>query len=451
MSSLLVNQNLHMSSDNPLISRDLKHIWHPCSQMKDFEKCPPLVIQGAQGSYLYTDQGPLIDAISSWWCKSLGHKHPAIYSAIQRQLNQFEHVMGANTTYPALVELGEELAQITGNQHLYLASDGSSAVEIAMKLAIHGNQIKGRAHKKEFLALSNGYHGETMGAMSISDLGIFTAPFQGLGVTCHMLNDLPYLEHADDPLWTDCTSYWMPILAQLEAVKENVCAVVLEPIVQGSAGMQCYSADFLKKIALWAKANDIYLIADEIMTGIGRTGAWLALEHAGIEADMVCLSKGLTGGTLPLSCVMLSHDIFELFYDDYESGKSFLHSHTFSANPLAVSAALATVKAMREEKIVEGVAGLGESMFNCLQEVAALSGKLGPVRGIGAIVAADLMPVKGHRMGYLVYQEALKLGAFIRPIGNSLYWLPPLNTDKETISKLAEITLHSINNAYARI
>lgn len=437
-----------MANLSELISRDLKHVWHPCMQMKDFESCPPIVIERAEGSYLYTNQGPLIDAISSWWCKSLGHGHPAVIRAIEDQLHRFEHVIAANTTHPLMVELAEELTDITQKQHVFFASDGSSAVEIAMKLAIHASQLKGHKHKNQFIALKNGYHGETLGTMSVSDLGVYKAPYESFGVTCHFINDIPYVSGKEDPLWTNCDSHWNIVERELDQIKEQVCAVVLEPLIQGAGGMLCYSPDFLKKCAAWAKANDIYFIADEIMTGMGRTGEWLACNHAEVQPDLICLSKGLTSGSLPLSCVMIDSAIFDMFYSDYSQGKSFLHSHTYSGNPLAISAALATIRAFKHEKILDQAKSLGKTMLEHLTEVAKISGKLHNVRGIGAVVAADLINPDNRRIGNELYEIALTQGALIRPIGNTLYWLPPLNTNKNTIGKLAEITLNSINQAY---
>ncbi|MBA2710039.1 MAG: adenosylmethionine--8-amino-7-oxononanoate transaminase [Tatlockia sp.] len=431
-----------------LIDKDLRHIWHPCAQMKDFEICPPVIINQAKGSYLYTDKGPLIDAGSSWWCKSLGHGHPAVVAAIKAQLDSFEHVIGANTTHRLLAEFGEKLMEISKRQHVFFASDGSSAVEIAMKLALHANQLKGQPHRTEFIALANSYHGETLGALSVSDLGLFKKPYEGYGVKCHFLDELPYVSDKNDPLWTDASNCWPTILAKLNKIKETACALIVEPIVQGASGMRIYSADLLKKLGTWARENNIYLIADEIMTGMGRTGEWLACHHADIEADLICISKGLTSGSLPLSCVLIDNPIYELFYDDYDKGKSFLHSHTFSGNALAVSAAMATIKVMEEEKINEQAEKLGVFMQQQFQQIAESSGNLINIRTVGAIVAGDLVANGKKRIGYQLYQEALSRGALLRPLGNTLYWLPPLNTDHQTIEKLAEITLNSINAIY---
>src|SRR5215208_1753371 len=198
-----------------LIERDLKHIWHPCTQMKDFESYPPLIIKKAKGSYLYTNQGLLIDGISSWWCKSLGHGHPLIMKAIQQQMKYFEHVIGCNTTHEALARLGEKLAIISQKSHLFFASDGACAVEIALKLALHTQQLRGKAHRKQFIALKNAYHGETLGTLAVSDLGIYKKPYEGYGPQCHFIDPLPYLHSSQSPLWSDAENVWRTIESQL--------------------------------------------------------------------------------------------------------------------------------------------------------------------------------------------------------------------------------------------
>ena len=439
-----------MIQPNALIQQDLKHVWHPCTQMKDFEKFPPLVIHEAKGSYLYTDRGPIIDAISSWWCKSLGHRHPTVIAAIQAQLNRFEHVISADTTHPVMVDLAACLADISGLQHVFFASDGASAVEIAMKLALHASQRQGYTKRNQFIALKHSYHGETLGTLAVSDLGLYKKPYEGFGPDCHFLQSIPYVADSSDPLWTSCEPQWAETEKYLEAVKSSICAIIVEPIVQGAGGMRCYSANFLSRLAHWAKTNNIYMIADEIMTGLGRTGKWLASEHAGITPDMICLSKGLTSGTLPLSCVLIDHAIYQLFYNDFTDGHAFLHSHTYSGNALGLSAALATLKSMQSEAIPQQAEKLGESMRAHFETIAAQTGKIKNIRGIGAIVAGDLENNGSSRLGFKLQQAALARGALLRPLGNTLYWLPPLTTDEETIGKLAEITLNSIKDIYGR-
>jgi adenosylmethionine-8-amino-7-oxononanoate aminotransferase len=431
-----------------LIKRDLAHVWHPCTQMKDFETCPPLIVERASGSYLYTNQGPIIDGIASWWCKSLGHGHPRIKAAIAEQLERFEHVITANTTHPKLVALAEALSEITQKQHVFFASDGATAVEIAMKLALHAMQLQGKPKRNQFIALSHAYHGESFASMSVSDLGLYTKPYSALSLSCHFIHNVPYVADEQDPLWTNCESAWQAIEPELERLAEKTCAVIFEPLVQGAGGMRSYSADFLKRLTNWAKSRGIYCIADEIMTGMGRLGEWLACHKAEVVPDLICLSKGLTSGSLPLSCVMIGSPIYDLFYNDYLEGKSFLHSNTYSGNPLAVCAALATIETMQAENTLHQAKQLGILMRQHFNTIAEKTGKLSNIRGLGAIVAADLAPHSRRRVGDAIYQEALQQGALIRPMGHTLYWLPPLNTDEETIGQLAEITLHSINKVY---
>ncbi len=438
-----------MVNHESLLAEDLKHIWHPCTQMKDLATNPPLIVHGAKGSYLYTDRGPIIDGISSWWCKSLGHGFPAVINAINEQLSTFEHVLGAGTTYSKLVQLGIRLSEISGLQHLFFASDGACAVEIAMKLVLHANQKKGFSTRNQFIALKNSYHGETLATLSVSDLGLYKQPFRDLGPSCHFLQNIPYVLNEEDPLWHDCSLVWEAALKELEAIKENVCALIIEPLIQGAGGMLIYSRDFLRKLRAWTEENQIYLIADEIMTGFGRTGQWLACHHANITPDLICISKGLTSGTLPLSCVLIDSAIYDLFYHDVADGQSFLHSHTYSGNPLAVSAALQTIETMTSLHINQRAKELGRLMHQYFKEIARESGKIHHVRTLGAMVAGDLETrANDPRIGYRLHLEAQKKGALLRPLGNTLYWLPPLTTEPHTIEQLADITLAAIKAIY---
>lgn len=431
-----------------LITNDLRHIWHPCTRMQDFEQHPPLVIERAAGSYLYTSDGPLIDGISSWWCKSLGHGHPAIIKAIKEQLMSFEHIISANTTHPKIVELAQEISQLTALQHVYFASDGSSAVEIALKLALQAAQRRGYPERQHIISLQNAYHGETLATLSVSDLDLYKKVFSSFTLPCHKLRDIPYVSHTNDPLWHDCTAYWPPILEQLERYKHQAAAIIVEPIIQGAGNMRCYSADFLRKLAHWAKENEIYLIADEIMTGLGRTGEWLALDHAGAKADMVCLSKGLTSGSVPMSCVAIDHAIYDLFYHERSIESSFLHSHTYSGNALAVSAALATIQTMQQENMIAQSQQLGHHLRHCFHQVMTHTQKLTHFRSVGCMVAADFIAPEEARIGYQFAQKVQQFGALLRPIGNTLYWLPPLNTETSVIDALAEMTVKAIESVY---
>lgn len=430
-----------------LINRDLQHIWHPCAQMKDYETFKPLIVRKAYGSYLELADGrQIIDATSSWWCKSLGHNHPRLKQALLKQTEQFEHVISANTTQEILVVLAEKLAALT--QHLdkiMFASDGSCAIEIALKMSLQARQIMGQPQRQRFMALSNGYHGETCAALSVSDLGLYRNAYQPLLFDTEFIRDTPYVSGRQDPLWHDCSAQWPAIEQQLNQQAEQLTAIIVEPIVQGAGGMRIYSQDFLRRLRQWTRKQGIHLIADEIMTGFGRTGLALACQHSAIEPDFLCLGKGLTSGWLPLSAVLTSSAIYQLFYADYDQNKAFLHSHTYSGNALAASIAVECLTLMAEENIYARVQQREPLLQQLMTDVAAKTGKLQNIRGIGAVVAADLITDNPkQRLGHAVFQQATRLGALLRPLDNTLYWLPPLNTEDRTLYELRDITCAAI-------
>ena len=428
---------------------DTKHIWHPSSQMKDYQQFEPVHIKRARGSYLECQNGhKIIDAISSWWCKSLGHNHPQLKRALLQQLEQFEHVLLANTTSDVITQLSAELATLNpALSKVFYAGDGSSAVEIAMKMSLHSRVLKGETARNQFLALQNGYHGDTVGALSVSDIGIYRKPYETILFDVPCIPDLPYVNNTQQPLWNNAAAAWQQAEKFLQPYASNTTAIIFEPIVQGACGIKIYSQDFLSRLANWAHAHNIHLIADEIMTGIGRTGTMLACEHANITPDFVCLSKGLTSGWLPFSAVLTKDEIYQLFYDDFETGKAFLHSHTYSGNALAAAVALETLHVMRTENICQKAQDLQNKMMKYMLDIAEQTGQLTQVRGIGAIVAADLITDDpNRRLGYEVYQRAVQLGALLRPINNTIYWLPPLNIEDDTLSELKNITLQAIRD-----
>lgn len=433
---------------------DLKHIWHPCSQMKDYEEFKPLVIKGASGSHIELQNGKkLIDAISSWWCKSLGHNHPSLKTALRQQLEKFEHVILANTTHEVIVELSRQLAALIPSLNkVFYAGDGSCAVEVAMKMSLHSRIIANDQKRIKFIALKNSYHGETAGALSVSDLGLYRSPYTAMLFEPFYISEIPYVSNITVGEWNNCAHQWEEIERSLQPYAEITTAVIVEPIVQGAAGMKIYSQDFLARLSQWAKIHNIHLIADEIMTGIGRTGKMLACEHAKIIPDFICLSKGLTSGWLPFSAVLTHDKIYNRFYDDYETGKAFLHSHTYSGNALGASVALATLQIIHEENLCEKAAALSETLYRNMNIVAEKTGQLVNIRNIGAIVAADLRHNPScPRLGYEIYKEAIKLGALLRPLGNTIYWLPPLNIEPFLIEELKDITINAIKRVCVRI
>lgn len=416
------------------------NIWHPCSQMKDYESFAPLNITAAEGSYIYNNGKPVIDAISSWWCKSLGHRNLNLQRALIQQLETLEHTILANTTNSTVEILTNKLCQLTHTDKILFASDGSCAVEMAVKMSIHARVIKNQMDKTHFAALQNGYHGETCATLSISDLGLYKNSYKSLLFDCTFLKNLPYVTGIDDPLWHNAEKAWKNSEKQLEQIKHKLNAVIIEPILQGAGGMLIYSQDYIRRLSNWCQQNDVYLIADEIMTGIGRTGKILACQHADIIPDFLCLSKGLTSGMLPLSLCLTHNYIYELFYDDYETHKAFLHSHTHSGNTLASAVAIETLHLLESEKILEYVNDtLSLHMKNRMINISQKTSKIHKIRSIGAVVAADLKNTKDNRTAYKLCQIAIKKGALMRPLGNTIYWLPPLNTDISTIDDLADI------------
>lgn len=427
------------------LNKAINHTWYPCSQMKDYETLPPIQVSYAKGSYFYLENGSkVIDAISSWWCKSLGHQHPKIKNAIAQQLDKFEHIIGANTVSEPLARLSQQLGTLTPHLNkVFYTGDGSCAIEVAMKMSLHSRKITHQAQRNQFISLSNGYHGETIATLSVSDVGIYKKPYQDLCFPCTHLNNIPYVNDVDDELWHDSSKAWDEIEAQLLPLKNSATAIIFEPILQGAGGMKIYSADFLKRLTNFAHENSIHLIADEIMTGFGRTGKTLACEHADIQPDFICLSKSLTAGTMAMSAILTSQQIYDLFYDDYETGKSFLHSSTYAGNALAASAALAAIDIHFQEDMCQSAINIGNKMKQSMVYVQHETNAISEIRQIGAMVAADLNLLI-PRAGFRLFAEAIKQGAFLRPLGNTIYWLPPLNTSLQTIDELTDITVKSI-------
>jgi adenosylmethionine-8-amino-7-oxononanoate aminotransferase len=451
-----------------LIARDLAHVWHPCSQMKDYEGFPPVEVTGAEGSHLHLAGGSrLIDASSSWWCKTLGHGHPRLRAALTAQAARFEHVISANTSNETLVGLSEKLAALCPPlDKVFYGGDGSTAVEIALKMALQAQRIRapaGHAPRTKFIALENGYHGESGLSLAVSDLGLYRAPFAGVLPDPVILRGLPYAASSADPLWNDCGPAWPAIEAQLDLHARTAAAVIVEPVLQGAGGMRVYSPDLLRRLRAWTRTHGVYLIYDEILTGFWRTGKMLATDHAagasGVATpDLMCLSKGLTAGWLPFSATLVHPDLYELFYADYGHGRDFLHSNTYSGNALGAAVASEALSIYSAPGFGGAVASLSSRLSAAWGRVAEATGALENVRAVGAVVAADLkLPESSRsshgapRAGFEVFREAVARGALLRPLGNTLYWLPPLTTDEETITSLERITIEAIGAARKRI
>jgi adenosylmethionine-8-amino-7-oxononanoate aminotransferase len=442
-------------------ARDLRVFWHPCSQMSDYVDFPPLEIASARGSRITLRDGrTILDAISSWWCKSLGHGHPRLRQALVQQLDAFEHVIVANTTSAPLVDLCERLIAVAGGAaapgrfaKVFLADNGSTAVEIAIKMAVQAQAQRGQAGRTRLAALSGGYHGETLATLSVGDCGLYAEPYRALLFPVTKLDGLPYRTGPDDARWMDAAPEWPAIEAQLAPLAHELAAIVYEPVLQAAGGMLLYSPDLLRRLRAWADAHDVYLVADEIAAGMGRCGAMLAshLGEPGALPDFAVLSKGLTGGFLPLSAVVTTDAVAQLFYADYGTGRAFLHSNTYTGNALGVAVARAALDVYADERILERVEANGPLLRRALAEIAARRPYLHGVRGCGMMAAVDIRARDGapldprRRTGYRVYREAVRRGALLRPLGDTMYLFPPLTVTPSEIDEMAAILADSLD------
>ena len=429
-----------------LVEIDLEHIWHPCAQMKDYLSLPPVEIVGGKGCYLYAKSGQkLIDAFSSWWCKSFGHGHPRLREALLQQAERLEHCALVHVTHAPIVVLAEKLSALTTTLNkLLFASDGSCVVEMALKLSLHAHHAQGHTQRRRFVALQHAYHGETLGALSVSDVSLYRQVYHPLLFETLCLGPLPYVTGQHDPRWNmSDRSEWDSLFARLDTIADEVAAVIIEPIIQGAGGMRIYNPAFLRQLKAWTLEHGIHLIADEIMTGLGRSGKLLACQHADIEPDMLCLGKGLTAGWLPLGVLLTSQAIYDVFYHD-ELNKAFLHSHTYAGNPLAVNIAVTVIDMLLEGAWCDRVNILGDKMYQLFSSIAKSTGRLHHVRYLGGMVAADLLCPANRRMGFEIYKQAMARGALLRPLGNTLYWLPPFNIEETELAELADITQAAI-------
>ena len=441
---------------------EFRHNWHPCSQMKDYETFPNLRVQKANGCYLYTHQKQkVLDIISSWWCKPLGHQHPLIKEAVMGQMNKFEHVIFANTTSDLAIELGNKITQLaSGLDKVFYACDGSTAVEIALKMSLQYHLQSGSKHKNKFAYFSNAYHGETILCYSVSDLELYQSQYKSLVKKQYKLTPPTYLQGRlpKNNILDINNSWkkeikWKKIEESLNEIKTLLSAIIVEPIVQGAAGMLMYSADLLHQLSLWCSKNRVHLIVDEIMTGFGRLGKKFAYEYANITPDFVCAMKGLGGGWTPFSVVLTKSEIYQAFYDDYQTGKAFMHSNTYSGYSLGMAAANAIIDILEQENWYSLVLEKGIILYKAMVTINEKVECLKNIRQIGFIAAAEIdinyfevkkNNIKENRLGYLIYQEALKLGVLLRPLGNTIYFLPPFIISELDIELAVEKIIQAI-------
>ena len=438
------------------MQRDLNVLWHPCTQMKDHETLPVIPISRGEGVWLYDFEGNrYLDAISSWWVNLFGHANPFINERIKAQLDQLEHVILAGFSHQPVIELSERLVNITpsGLSRVFYADNGSSGIEVALKMSFHYWLNCGRPEKTRFITLAHSYHGETLGALAVGDTGLYKDTYRPLLMEA-LIAPSPDCRQACEG--EDCRAVTERALAGMRALLEQhaqeSCAVIVEPLVQCASGMRMHEPAYLAGLRALCDEFEVHLIADEIAVGFGRTGSLFACEQAGITPDFLCLSKGLTGGYLPLAAVLTHETVFDAFYDDYQKLNAFLHSHSYTGNPLACTAALATLDLFESEDVIQRNQQTGEKMDTLLEPLKEHP-HVRHVRRCGMIAALDLVDERGQpfpwqqRRGLKAYQAAIERGVMLRPLGNTLYWMPPYVINDEELVLLGRVTEAAITAA----
>ncbi len=422
------------------LNRTQAALWHPCTQMKHLERMPPLPIERGEGPWLIDYDGRrYLDCISSWWVNLFGHANPRINSAITDQLGKIEHVILAGCTHAPVVELSERLGRLTGLGHAFYGSDGASATEIALKMSFHYWRNRDRPQKTNFVSLQNGYHGETLGALSVTDVALFKDTYAPLLRQSHQLPSpdwrLAEPGESAEAYALRCADHAEAFLSECA---DSTAAVILEPLVQGAAGMAMYHPAYLARLRALCDEYGVHLIADEIAVGFGRTGSLFACQQAGIKPDFLCLSKGITGGYLPLSCVLTTDAVYAAFYDD-ASARGFLHSHSYTGNPLACRAALAVLDIFEQDNVITANRMKAARFTELLSAAIAAYPSVRHFRQTGMIWAFDVQHAAPH-FARDFHQRALARGLFIRPIGNTVYFMPPYVIEEPEMVLMAHVT-----------
>ena len=449
------------SNDNKSwTARDLAHVWHPCTQMKDHETVPMIPLRAGSGVWLEDFEGRrYLDGISSWWVNLFGHANPRINAALREQLDKLEHAIFAGFTHEPAVTLAEELLRLAppGLNRCFFADNGSAAIEVAVKMSFHYWRNCGQERKTRFITLANSYHGETLGALAVGNVDLYKSIYRPL------LMDVitaPSPDAFAREAGVNEAEHAQRMFEHMEATLARhhgeVAAVIVEPLVQCAGGMRMYDPSYLKLLRAACDRYGVHLIADEIAVGFGRTGTMFACEQAGIRPDYLCLSKGLTGGYLPLSVVLTTDTVYDAFYDEYTRLNAFLHSHSYTGNPLACAAANATLAIFRDEPVLERNRATARAMH---ASVAHLRDHphVADIRQRGMILAIELMKDPKtrtpfpweERRGLRIYRHALTRGALIRPIGTTIYFMPPYVIAPEEIELLATIATEGVELACA--
>jgi len=425
------------------VSRSRHSVWHPCTQMQHLDAMPLIPISRGRGAWLIDMEGKrYLDGISSWWVNLFGHANARINTALKLQLDELEHVMLAGFTHAPVVALSEQLSALTGNRlgHCFYASDGASAVEIALKMSFHYWQNRGRTTKREFVCLAGSYHGETIGALAVTDVPLFRTAYGPMLQSVHVVPSPDARKAAPGQNAADVALAAAAAFEQLLQERgEHICAIIVEPLVQCATGMAMHDPLYLRTIRALCERYEVHLIADEIAVGCGRTGTFFACEQADIWPDFLCLSKGISGGYLPLSVVMTRDDIFEQFYDP-AMARGFLHSHSYTGNPLACRAALATLAIFQDDQVIAANRRLAARLTAALAPLAAHP-QVSHFRQCGMIWAFDAVSdLSAGDFSRRFFSTALEHELLLRPIGKTVYLMPPYILDNAEIDLLASRT-----------
>ncbi len=447
-----------MSLNTAWMERDLAVLWHPCTQMKDHERLPLIPIRRGEGVWLEDFDGKrYLDAVSSWWVNVFGHANPRINARVREQLENLEHVMLAGFSHAPVIELSERLVSLTpeGLSRVFYADNGSSGIEVALKMSFHYWRNCGQPDKRRFVTLSNSYHGETVAAMSVGDVSLFTETYKPLLLDTLKVPSPDCYLREDGVSWEQHSRAMFAHMEQTLAEHHHeVAAVIVEPLIQGAGGMRMYHPVYLTLLREACDRYGVHLIHDEIAVGFGRTGTMFACEQAGICPDFLVLSKALTGGYLPMAAVLTTDPVYQAFYDDYATLRAFLHSHTYTGNPLACAAALATLDIFEQDNVIEANRALAAHMGRACAHLAEHP-HVAEVRQTGMALAIEMVKDKAgklafpwqERRGLAVYQHALSRGALLRPLGSVVYLLPPYVIRPDEIDFLAEVASEGIDLA----
>ncbi len=437
-----------------LVDRSLDAVWHPCTQMKHHESLPLIAITKGKGAWLFDDkEKALLDCISSWWTNLFGHSNPRINQAITNQLEKIEHVMLAGFTHPPVVALSEKLSALTQGHlgHVFFASDGASAVEIALKMSHHYWRLNNQPQKKKFICLENGYHGETLGALSVTDVAIFREAYGSLLQDVFTVPSPDARKAKPGESADDVAKHAAKILEELlEAEHQHIAAIIVEPLVQCAGQMAMYSPEYLRLVRSLCDRYNIHLIADEIAVGCGRSGKFFACEHAGIWPDFLTLSKGISGGYLPLSLSMTTDKIYRAFYGD-QMQQGFLHSHSYTGNPLACAAALACLEIFETESVLKKNLERSKDLAKAFAWAKADS-RIEHWRQQGMILAFDIKPESLKNPATFsreMFSASMAEGILIRPIGNTIYVMPPYILTAEEAMQMGVAVQRALNQVLA--